>query len=68
MGVGIAWLLTFAVNGIASAVTKIDNIARMPAAGAVILILLSIFLNVMAGLIPSRIAAKKNPVEALRLE
>ena len=68
MGVGIAWLLTFAVNGIASAVTKIDNIARMPAAGAVILILLSIFLNVMAGLIPSRSAAKKNPVEALRLE
>ena len=68
MGVGIAWLLTFVVNGIAFAVTKIDNIARMPAAGAVILILLSIFLNVMAGLIPSRIAAKKNPVEALRLE
>jgi putative ABC transport system permease protein len=49
-------------------VTKIDNIARMPAAGAVILILLSIFLNVMAGLIPSRIAAKKNPVEELRSE
>ena len=68
MGVGIAWLLTFAVNGIAFAVTKIDNIARMPAAGAVILVLLSIFLNVMAGLIPSRIAAKKNPVEALRSE
>ena len=68
MSVGIAWLLTFVVNGIAFAVTKIDNIARMPAAGAVILILLSIFLNVMAGLIPSRIAAKKNPVEALRLE
>ena len=47
---------------------KIDNIASLPLGSAIILILLSILLNVIAGSKPSRMAAKKDPVEALRTE
>ena len=68
MGVLIAWLVNQLINVIAKAVSQIDGIARLPLPAAVILILLSVVLNVIAGSIPSRIAAKKDPVEALRAE
>jgi putative ABC transport system permease protein len=42
--------------------------ASLPVAAAVILVLISMALTVIAGLIPSRIAARKDPVEALRTE
>ena len=46
-----------------------ENIAaRLPAGAALILVLISITLSLLAGLIPSRIAAKKDPVEALSAE
>ena len=48
--------------------TDVPNIATLPVAGAVILVLLSIALTTIAGIFPSRIAAKKDPVEALRSE
>ena len=66
LGVGCALLLSIPINAIVQAVAKIDNIARLPFVSAILLILLSAVLNVIAGNIPSKMAAKKDPVEALR--
>ena len=69
LGVIIAFLLGMFINAIVSVFAKdIGNIASMPLVGAVLLILLSIGLNVIAGLKPASMAAKKDPVEALRTE
>jgi putative ABC transport system permease protein len=68
-GIGITLLLCIPVNLIIRALSGIENIgADLPVMGAVILILISMFLTFIAGLIPSGIAAKKDPVEALRSE
>ncbi|MCL2677731.1 MAG: ABC transporter ATP-binding protein/permease [Clostridiales bacterium] len=68
LGIGITLLLTIPINIIIKALAGISGIAALPFSGAVVLILLSVVLTVIAGLIPSRIAAKKDPVEALRTE
>ena len=47
---------------------NIKNIAVLPTDGAIILIIISIILTVIAGFIPAKIASKKDPVEALRTE
>ncbi|MBR1416528.1 MAG: ABC transporter ATP-binding protein/permease [Bacilli bacterium] len=67
-GIGIAFVLTFLINTIVKAIANIDSIASMPIMSAIILILLSVLLNVIAGTKPSSMAAKKDPVEALRTE
>ena len=46
----------------------IGTVAKLPLVGGIILILISMLLTFVAGLIPSRIAAKKDPVIALRSE
>jgi putative ABC transport system permease protein len=46
----------------------IKNIAILPLNGAIILIIISVLLTVIAGFIPAKIASKKDPVEALRTE
>ena len=48
--------------------TGISGIASLPIEGAAFLVLVSLVLTVIAGLIPARMAAKKDPVEALRSE
>ncbi len=68
LGIGIALLICVPVNLIVSSLTGINQIASMPIGSAIFLILLSIVLNVFAGNIPSKMASKKNPVEALRNE
>lgn len=68
IGIGITLLLTIPINLIISALTGISGMAVLPWVGAVILILISMLLTFIAGLIPSRFAAKKDPVEALRTE
>ena len=45
-----------------------SNISVLPVKGAIILIIISALLTVIAGIIPSRMAAKKDPVESLRVE
>ena len=47
---------------------NISNAARLPLAGGIILVLISVVLTMIAGLIPAKYAAKKDPVEALRTE
>ena len=68
LGVGLALLLIIPINLIVAATAQIKNVAIMPVGAAIVLILLSIVLNVLAGDRPARLAAKKDPVEALRSE
>lgn len=67
---GIAFTIIFniPVNIIIKSITGISNISILPVNGAIILVLISIFLTFIAGLLPSRMASKKDPVEALRTE
>ncbi|MFH0992991.1 MAG: ABC transporter permease, partial [bacterium] len=69
MGVGFAWILTFPINAILGRLlAEMSNIANFAGTAMIALILVSIILTLTSGLIPSRIAAKKDPVEALRTE
>jgi len=69
LGIGISLLLLIPINLILNKLTGIAILkAQLPAAGAVILVVISVLLTFIAGLIPSGIAARKNPVEALRTE
>ena len=68
IGLGIARLLVFPTNNIIESLTDLANVAKLNPKHAIILLAISILLTVIGGLIPSRIAAKKDPVEALRSE
>lgn len=67
-GILITLILNIPINIIITKLAKIPGIASLPVLGAIILILLSCLLTFIAGLIPSRIASKKDPVIALRSE
>ena len=68
LGIAITFLATFPINVIVAKMTNVENVAQLPKEVALILIGISIVLTMLAGLIPSRIAAKKDPVESLRSE
>ncbi len=68
IGIGVTLLLSIPINIIIKNITDISNVARLPVNGAVILVIISMLLTYIAGLIPARIAAKKDPVIALRSE
>ena len=68
LGILMTLLLTIPVNIIINALAEIPDVASLPAAGALILIVISMLLTFIAGLIPARAAARKDPVEALRTE
>lgn len=68
LGIGISYLLTIPINMIIASVTDVSMRASIPILGAVILVAISVVLTLIAGLMPSRIAAKKDPVIALRTE
>ena len=69
IGIGSTVLLCFPINWIIRALTDINNLgAVLPWQGGVILVIISMSLTLIAGLIPARLAAKKDPVIALRTE
>lgn len=69
IGIGCTVLLNIPINLIIHSVTSLDTLySSLPVVGAVILVAISMFLTFIAGLIPSRVASKKDPVEALRTE
>ncbi len=68
LGIGITLLLNIPINYFLGNALGVSGLASLPVAAAAILIVLSMLLTVIAGLIPSRIAAKKDPVVALRTE
>ncbi len=68
LGIGITALLCIPANIIIENITSIPNVAQLPAAGAAALVIISVILTLIGGFIPARLAAKKDPVVALRTE
>lgn len=68
LGILITLLLSLLGNVIVSHVLNVNNIMHLELSSAIILILISVLLTFIAGLVPSRIASKKDPVIALREE
>ncbi|AAN59077.1 ATP-binding cassette domain-containing protein [Streptococcus mutans] len=68
LGILITLLLNIAITLIVKNWLNINHISSLPIWSAIVLIAISIVLTVFAGILPSRVAAKKDPVEALRTE
>ena len=68
LGIIVTALLNIPISLIIESFTDISGLASLPIGGAVILVCISMALTLIAGLIPSRVAAKKDPVAALRTE
>ena len=69
IGIGVTLLLIIPINAVLYSATGIAGLkAALPIQGAVVLVAISALLTIIAGLIPSRLAAKKDPVVALRTE
>ena len=69
LGILITAVLCFPVNAIIRSLSGINDItAYLPGAGGAILLVISMLLTLVAGLVPSKIAARKDPVAALRSE
>lgn len=68
LGIVVTLLLCIPANALIKHLTDISNVAQLQVAGGVILIIISMFLTFIAGLIPAKLAAKKDPVVALRSE
>ena len=67
-GIGITVLLTIPINNVLLAITGVKVVTRVPAIAGLILIIISVVLTMIGGLIPSKLASKKDPVIALRTE
>ncbi|MCR4841366.1 MAG: ABC transporter ATP-binding protein/permease [Lachnospiraceae bacterium] len=68
IGILVTVLLNIPISIIIKHLTDVAGIAKLPVLGGVALVLISMFLTFIAGLLPSRVAAKKDPVIALRSE
>lgn len=68
IGIAVTLLLNIPINIIIENITGIANVALLPWQGGVILVVISMLLTLIAGLVPAGVAAKKDPVEALRTE
>ena len=68
LGVGVTVLLNIPINVVIYYFSEIPDVSELPVVGGTILVVISVSLTLIAGLIPSRVAAKKDPVEALRTE
>ena len=68
IGIGVTILLNIPTNMVIKSMVGISNISKLPTKGAIILVAISVGLTMIAGLIPAKFAAKRDPVEALRTE
>ena len=68
LGIGVTLLINILANVIIEKLTDVQNLAVLPVGGGIVLIIISVILTLIAGLIPSKMASKKNPVESLRTE
>lgn len=68
LGIGITYLLTIPVNAILYNLTELKNVAQLNPLHALILGVISVLLTMLGGAIPAKMAAKKDPVTALRSE
>ncbi len=68
IGIVVAGLLTIPANSILLKLTELENVAQLKIEHALLLVTISVILTLIGGFIPAKIAAKKDPVEALRTE
>lgn len=68
IGIGTSLLLLIPINAVIDHVTTANMVAALPPVGGVVLVILSVILTLIGGIIPSRKAAKSDPVTALRVE
>ena len=68
LGVLITVLLNIPINLIIKSLTDVSGISKLPLGGAIVLVVISTVLTMIAGLIPAKVASKKDPVEALRTD
>ena len=68
IGIGITVLLTIPINNIIYKLTEVKVHTMVPPVAGIILVIISMLLTIIAGLIPAKMASKKDPVEALRTE
>ena len=68
IGIGITLLLLIPANAIIAVLTDISGLAALPIEGGIALVVISMLLTFIAGLFPAKIAAKRDPVKALRSE
>ena len=68
LGIFVTILLNIPINILIKNITGISNISKLPVGGAIVLVIISVLLTLIAGLIPARMASKKDPVVALRSE
>ena len=68
LGIGITILLTIPINSLIYNLSGVAIKATLEPVAGLILVLISMFLTIIAGLIPAKMASKKDPVEALRTE
>ena len=68
LGIACTYLLTFPANAILKEVVNVSGLVQVPWGAALVLVCISMILTVISGLIPSKMASKKDPVIALRTE
>lgn len=68
LGILVTLILNIPINLIIKHFAGLSGVASLPVIGGIVLVLISVLLTFMAGLIPARIASKKDPVVALRSE
>ena len=68
LGIGSTILLILPINAVIRYLTDLPHVAQLPINGAIALVIISMTLTLVAGLVPSKIASRKDPVEALRTE
>lgn len=68
LGIGVTLLLCIPINSIVSRMFDVETIASLPMSACIVLVAISVLLTLIAGFAPSRMAAKKDPVTALRAE
>lgn len=68
IGIVVTLILNIPINIVIKNLAGVSGLSKLPILGAIILILISVILTMLAGLIPSRLASKKDPVESLRTE
>ena len=68
LGIIVTLIINIPINIIIKNITSIKSLSKLPVGGAIVLVIISVLLTLIAGLIPSKMASKKEPVEALRSE
>lgn len=68
IGIGVTIILNIPINILIESLAGVKSISSLPIVGAIVLVLISVLLTTVGGLIPAKMASKKDPVEALRTE